>query len=166
MTDPSRDEVERGSTALFPFVQAWHLSLNPEGLDLMVWAVLRAVRSSGSFDEVLEDSRTLIAEHAESHARLLAAMTKHVAEFEAMARQLVVEGASPDAIAISLLASRVTPLAVLDQLREAAGLQLSEAKEVVLRNLPPEEPATSKQLLEYAVSRMEEEAASQREDPS
>jgi len=54
------------------------------------------------------------------------------------------------------------PLAVIDQLREAAGLQLSEAKEVVVRNLPQQEHATTKRFLDIAVSRMEADDAARR----
>jgi hypothetical protein len=70
MSEPSESEVKRGSSALFPFVQAWGLSLNPENLDLMAYAVLRAVRSDGSLDDIVEMARELIADDRERARRM------------------------------------------------------------------------------------------------
>lgn len=70
MSEPSESEVKRGSTALFPFVEAWGLPLNPENLDLMAYAVLRAVRSDGSWEDILEMARELIADDRERARRM------------------------------------------------------------------------------------------------
>ena len=74
MLNPSGDEIERGTAALVPFVQAWRLSLNPEDLEVMVDAVIQAVRSGASLDEIVEASRNLIAEHAAAAQTLREAM--------------------------------------------------------------------------------------------
>jgi hypothetical protein len=61
--DVDRDQVERGVSALLPFVQAWHLSLNPEDLDEMVYAVLLHAPSNRTFEEIDEAVRTQLAEY-------------------------------------------------------------------------------------------------------
>jgi hypothetical protein len=45
--EPTPEQIERGTTALVPFVQQWGLPLNPENLDEMVYAVLKHARKTG-----------------------------------------------------------------------------------------------------------------------
>jgi hypothetical protein len=44
------EQIERGSAALAPFVQAWGLPLNPENLDEMAYAVLVHGSKKGPID--------------------------------------------------------------------------------------------------------------------
>jgi hypothetical protein len=71
-----RAKVERGATALLPFVQAWNLALNPEQLDLMSFAVLKHTdeTSSASLTEVINDVQTMIDEDKELQDRMFQAM--------------------------------------------------------------------------------------------
>ncbi len=41
VVEPTPEQVERGAAALFPFVREWSLSLNPEDLAELAYAVLR-----------------------------------------------------------------------------------------------------------------------------
>lgn len=54
----------RGAAALFPFVQRWGLSLNPEDLDEMAYAVLR------NYDRKDRDSRVYDAIERDVNAQL------------------------------------------------------------------------------------------------
>jgi hypothetical protein len=47
VSEPTPEQIERGSSALVPFVQVWNLPLNPENLDEMVYAVLKHGRKTG-----------------------------------------------------------------------------------------------------------------------
>jgi hypothetical protein len=47
VSEPTPEQIEPGSSALVPFVQAWRLPLNPENLDEMVYAVLKHARKTG-----------------------------------------------------------------------------------------------------------------------
>lgn len=38
---PSRRQIERGAAAMIPFVQRWHLPLDPEDCDEIVYAILK-----------------------------------------------------------------------------------------------------------------------------
>ena len=70
MGDPSEHDIRRGSTALIPFVQARKLRLNPENLDLMAYAVLRAVRGEQSFEGILDMAQELVSEDVEAARRM------------------------------------------------------------------------------------------------
>lgn len=60
--DPSYKQLEKGTAALVPFVQAWNLPLNPENLGLMAMAVLRYAQTDASFEDIDAGVRDLIAE--------------------------------------------------------------------------------------------------------
>ena len=65
----ARDEIERGAAALFPFVQEWKLSLNPEDLDEIVYAVLVHAQSNRSFEEIDAAVRQQLADYGFAQAR-------------------------------------------------------------------------------------------------
>jgi hypothetical protein len=46
-SEPTPEQIERGTHALVPFVQEWGLPLNPEDLDEMAYAVLRHAQATG-----------------------------------------------------------------------------------------------------------------------
>jgi len=73
---PSEDQVARGASALVPFVHEWCLSLNPENLDLMAYAVLLAVQSERPLEEIQAEVGALIADDARAHAEMLEAMQR------------------------------------------------------------------------------------------
>lgn len=72
--DPERAalalRVERGTAALIPFVQRWKLSLNPEDLAEMAYAVLEHADSTIDFHEVHRLVHEQLDEH-EAKARSL-----------------------------------------------------------------------------------------------
>lgn len=74
---PTANEVQRGAAALGPFVNRWRLPLNPENVELMVYAVLRHVRGELPLAEIWDDSEKLLDEDAAAHARMLAKMAEH-----------------------------------------------------------------------------------------
>ena len=51
MSEPTPEQIERGSSALVPFVQAWRLPLDPEELDEMAYAVLKHGSKTGPIDD-------------------------------------------------------------------------------------------------------------------
>jgi hypothetical protein len=62
--DPTSEQVERATDALVPFVQEWNLSLNPEELAELAYAVLLHHDSEATSDEIdaavraqIDDSR-------------------------------------------------------------------------------------------------------------
>jgi hypothetical protein len=67
VSEPTREQIERGSSALVPFVQAWNLRLNPEELDEMAYAVLKHGRRTGPIEdaEYEEIDRAVRAQLAE-----------------------------------------------------------------------------------------------------
>jgi hypothetical protein len=71
---PTPEHVERAAGALVPFVQEWKLSLNPEDLAEIAYAVLVHHDSDASWDEIDAAVRAQIEEHrqqAESLAQAL-----------------------------------------------------------------------------------------------
>ncbi len=73
--DPSEEQVLRGAAALHPFVEAWGLPLNPEGLQLMAGAVLKyAAEESGDYDAIATGVRELIDQDAEQQQEMRIAM--------------------------------------------------------------------------------------------
>jgi hypothetical protein len=62
--DPTPKQVERAAGAILPFVQEWNLSLNPEDLAEIAYAVLVHHDSEADWDEIhaavraqIDDSR-------------------------------------------------------------------------------------------------------------
>jgi hypothetical protein len=76
MSEPEREfnPVERGAVALLPFVHAWNLSLNPEDLHELAYAVLRHAYSAETYAEIADAVKHQIAEVAATHQRMSAAM--------------------------------------------------------------------------------------------
>lgn len=72
--------IERGESALYPFVEAWHLPLNPENLELMAFAVLKHAMAEGetNHEAIITDVRQLIEEDAEEHARMQEAWQRSI----------------------------------------------------------------------------------------
>lgn len=69
---PTPEQVERATSALIPFVQQWNLSLNPEDLAEIAYAVLVHHDSDASWEQIDTAVRAQIEEHrqqAESLAR-------------------------------------------------------------------------------------------------
>jgi len=76
--EPDENQVQRGSAALFPFVDKWKLPLNPEQLDLMAYAVIKhvmAVHPVGTtdFEAIIADVNEMIDEDMAGHRRMMAA---------------------------------------------------------------------------------------------
>jgi hypothetical protein len=74
--EPTERQLNRGTSALEPFVRAWNLPLNPEQLDLMAYAVLS--EADGQWNEaawVALNTRVeaLIAEDHQAHQQMLVA---------------------------------------------------------------------------------------------
>jgi hypothetical protein len=63
--EPTPEQVERGAAALFPFVQEWGLSLNPEDLDELAYAVLRHHDTSTTWDQLDAEVRAQLVEWSE-----------------------------------------------------------------------------------------------------
>jgi len=74
--EPTREQVERGAAALIPFVQESGLSLNPEDLDELAYAVLVHHDSGGSWEDIDRAVREQIAEVRQGHAEMLEAMRR------------------------------------------------------------------------------------------
>lgn len=74
--EPTKQEAEKGTAALVPFVQAWKLPLNPEDLDEIVYAVLRWARSEASYEEIEQAVNEQIADHRRQHEEMLQAMAQ------------------------------------------------------------------------------------------
>ena len=68
---------------------------------------------------------------------------------------MMADGASPDDAAASLLASGCGPIAAIKALRNAAAIGLAEAKEIVHRNLRPEEQKAAEGLWDTAIAALE-----------
>jgi len=60
---PTPEQGKRASWALVPFVEEWNLSLNPEELDELSYAVLRHFDSDASWKEIHESVREQIEEY-------------------------------------------------------------------------------------------------------
>ena len=56
--------MERAVAALIPFVQEWHLPLNPENLHEIAWAVLVHADGDQTFEEIQAAVRAQLAEAA------------------------------------------------------------------------------------------------------
>lgn len=69
----SEAQIGAVKEAIYPFVEAYQLSMNPEDVELLAVAVLGATPNL-SLDEVRTRSETLIAEHLESMRRMHEAM--------------------------------------------------------------------------------------------
>jgi hypothetical protein len=63
MTDPTKEQMERAVAALWPFVEAWDLPLNPEDLHELAGAVLEHANSDATFDEIDSAVRHQLAEY-------------------------------------------------------------------------------------------------------
>jgi hypothetical protein len=74
MMEPTPDQVERATTALVPFVQEWNLSLNPEDLAEIAYAVLVHHDSDAHWDEIDAAVRAQIEEHRQKAEALSRAM--------------------------------------------------------------------------------------------
>jgi hypothetical protein len=61
--EPTPEQVERAIGALVPFVQEWNLSLNPEDLAEIAYAVLVHHDSDRSWDEIDAAVRAQIEDH-------------------------------------------------------------------------------------------------------
>jgi hypothetical protein len=77
--EPSLEEMYRALAALQPFVGAYGLPVNPENLELMVYAMLRYLRSSESVDDVMSAVEGLIEEERQAHAAMGHAMARSIA---------------------------------------------------------------------------------------
>lgn len=77
--EPTRDEVERGAAALVPFVRAWRLSLNPENLELMAYAVLVHSKTDVPIAEIDTAVADLIKDDHDAAHRLYDEMRRHPA---------------------------------------------------------------------------------------
>jgi len=73
MADPTPEQVERGTGALIPFVQAGGLQLNPEDLAEIAFAVLKHYDSTESWEAIHGAVKVQIAEHPQHAAELDAA---------------------------------------------------------------------------------------------
>ncbi len=72
--EPTPEQVERAAGALFPFVEAWKLSLNPEDLAEIAYAVLLHHDSDASWDEIDAAVRAQIEQHRLAAEKLYKAM--------------------------------------------------------------------------------------------
>lgn len=76
MTGLTEGEIERGVTALVPYVQEWGLPLNPEDLQAVAVAVLIHSRSDASNEEIDQFERDWIRKNRQAAAAELSAMRK------------------------------------------------------------------------------------------
>jgi hypothetical protein len=68
--EPTPEQVERATDALGPFVQEWNLSLNPEDLAEIAYAVLLHHDSDAGWDEIDAAVRSQIEDHRRRAADL------------------------------------------------------------------------------------------------
>jgi hypothetical protein len=61
--EPTSTQVERAAGALAPFVREWNLSLNPEDLAELAYAVLLHHDSEATWDEIDAAVRAQIEDH-------------------------------------------------------------------------------------------------------
>jgi hypothetical protein len=66
--EPTPDQGKRASWALIPFVEEWKLSLNPEELDELAYAVLRHFDSDASWEELHASVREQIEDYRRRNA--------------------------------------------------------------------------------------------------
>lgn len=74
MDEPAPEEMRRALVALSPFVAEYRLPVNPEDLELMVYAMLRHLRSPEPDEAVIEGVKALIEEQRVKHEALSRAM--------------------------------------------------------------------------------------------
>ena len=74
--EPTPAQIERASDALVPFVQAWNLSLNPEELAEIAYAVLVHHDSDATWDEIDAAVRAQIEAHRQDAEALSEAMRR------------------------------------------------------------------------------------------
>jgi hypothetical protein len=79
---PTPEQVERATDALVPFVQEWNLSLNPEDLAEIAYAVLLHHDSAASWDEIEAAVRAQIEDHRRQAQSLSDAMRHDLDERE------------------------------------------------------------------------------------
>ena len=73
---PTSERVERGVGALLPFAQEWNLSLNPEDLQELSYAVLVHHDSDASWDEIEVAVRAQIADFRRRNEDMLEAIRR------------------------------------------------------------------------------------------
>ena len=78
--EPTPEQVERATGVLALFVPAWNLSLNPEDLAELAYAVLAHHDSDASWDEIAAAVRAQIADHRRGAETLGKAMRDASAE--------------------------------------------------------------------------------------
>jgi hypothetical protein len=61
--EPTPEQVERATGALVPFVREWNLSLNPEDLAEIAYAVLSHHDSDAGWDEIEAAVRAQLEDH-------------------------------------------------------------------------------------------------------
>ena len=107
MTQLTEGEIERGVTALVPYVQEWGLPLNPEDLQAMAVAVMIHSRGDRSPAEIEAFERDWIRKNRQAHDAMLAEM-KRVAEERR--GDVPLEGLTEDELAvIEGRAAKATP---------------------------------------------------------
>ncbi len=72
--EPTSEQVERATGALIPFVQGWNLSLNPEDLAEIAYAVLVHHDSDASWEEIHAAVQAQIDDHRQQAGSLRDAM--------------------------------------------------------------------------------------------
>lgn len=72
--EPTREQLDRATAALIPFVQEWKLPLNPEDLDELAFAVLRHHDSDASYEEIQAAAREQIERVNAASQRMLEQM--------------------------------------------------------------------------------------------
>jgi hypothetical protein len=70
MTEPTRQQLEQAVEALVPFVKEWHLSLNPEDLELMASVVLMYGNGTYSSEEIARGVEAQLAWVKEQKSRM------------------------------------------------------------------------------------------------
>jgi hypothetical protein len=78
MTEPTRQEMLRAAAALGPFVRRWRLSLNPEDLEELAYAVLCHARTDEDVDTIEALVEQQINEHEAKTQQLRDAMQAHL----------------------------------------------------------------------------------------
>jgi hypothetical protein len=66
MIEPSPEHVERGASALLPFVRDWNVALNPEDLELMSWVVLRYAATDLEEEQIIHEVAQILSEEPRS----------------------------------------------------------------------------------------------------
>jgi hypothetical protein len=74
MTEPTEQEMHRALAALAPFVRRWRISLNPEDLHELAYAILRHARSNDDLNTITTAVNQQIDHHDANAQRLRATM--------------------------------------------------------------------------------------------